>query len=169
VKASDAPIAVPDTWTGFTIGINGGWSGGKPQDVALSTNDPPGTLGPSALPDPITSASSSFPYTNTAQFSGLSSINGLCHEPSICYAGANNLTATGWTAGGGLEYLLANNWILRAEYLYISLNGANRVDEVVVERQTGSAPPSTVTANVSGFAFQTVRAAPHLQILEAPV
>jgi outer membrane immunogenic protein len=248
-KAPVTPIAAPSTWTGLTIGINGGWSGGQAQAVMFSTDDPPQTLARAAGPAaptsfhvagafggfqlgynwqlnrnwligvetdfdfasiegrgtstnlssqgviPFTSVTDetlqwfgtvrgrlgflptsdlmiygtggfaygridqSASYTNTAEFLGLSSLNGICNPSSVCYAGANNLTATGWTAGGGLEYLLPNNWTLRAEYLYISFNGANRVDEVVIERQLGSAPPSTIMANFSGLAFQTVRVA----------
>ncbi len=31
--------------------------------------------------------------------------------------------ATGWTAGGGLEYALSPNWSVKAEYLFVSLSG----------------------------------------------
>jgi outer membrane immunogenic protein len=32
---------------------------------------------------------------------------------------------TGWVAGGGAEYMLTPNWLLRAEYLYYSFAGAS--------------------------------------------
>jgi outer membrane immunogenic protein len=97
-------------------------------------------------------------YTNTAPFSGLSSINGICMEASTCYAGTRGRTANGWTAGGGIEYALPNNWTIRAEYLYVKLDGPTSVDEIVIERQIGPAPPNTITANYSAYTFQVVRA-----------
>jgi outer membrane immunogenic protein len=36
-------------------------------------------------------------------------------------------TQVGWTAGAGLEWMATSNWILRAEYLYVSLPGASVV------------------------------------------
>jgi outer membrane immunogenic protein len=33
-------------------------------------------------------------------------------------------TQGGWVAGGGLEWMLTNNWLLRGEYLYYSLNSS---------------------------------------------
>ena len=44
-------------------------------------------------------------------------------------------TQGGWVAGGGLEWMIANNWLLRGEYLYYSLNSS---PSTVV----GSRPPS---------------------------
>jgi outer membrane immunogenic protein len=35
--------------------------------------------------------------------------------------GANSATRTGWAAGAGIEYGLARNWTLRAEYLHVDL------------------------------------------------
>jgi outer membrane immunogenic protein len=248
VKAVAEPVAVPYTWTGFYFGGNAGWNRGNGQTVTFSTDDPPGTLGPSAGPAAPTSFSTSgavggfhlgynwqlvqrwligfeadydfapvkghgtssnlsslgaipftsdtdqtlrwfgtirgrlgflpidhlliygtggfayaridqsASYTNTAPFSGLSSINGICMEASTCYAGTRGRTANGWTAGGGIEYALPNNWTIRAEYLYVKLDGPTNFDEIVIERQIGPAPPSTITANYSAYAFQVVRA-----------
>lgn len=36
-------------------------------------------------------------------------------------------TREGWVAGGGFEYAVTRNWILRAEYLFYSLRGANGI------------------------------------------
>ncbi len=35
-------------------------------------------------------------------------------------------TYTGWTVGGGLEYAITRNWLVKAEYLYADL-GTNRI------------------------------------------
>jgi outer membrane immunogenic protein len=35
--------------------------------------------------------------------------------------GDKSETRTGWTAGGGVEWLLDRNWSMRAEYLYVDL------------------------------------------------
>lgn len=37
-------------------------------------------------------------------------------------AGSVSKTVSGWTAGGGLEYALAPNWSLKAEYLFVDLS-----------------------------------------------
>jgi outer membrane immunogenic protein len=37
------------------------------------------------------------------------------------YAGSRAKTRYGWTAGGGVEYALNQNWFLRGEYLYVDL------------------------------------------------
>ena len=39
--------------------------------------------------------------------------------------GSVSTTAVGWTAGGGFEYLVASNWTIRAEYLYVDLGEVN--------------------------------------------
>jgi outer membrane immunogenic protein len=31
---------------------------------------------------------------------------------------------TGWTVGGGLEWMLATNWTLKAEYLYVDFRSS---------------------------------------------
>jgi outer membrane immunogenic protein len=44
-------------------------------------------------------------------------------------------TQGGWAAGGGVEWMITNNWLLRGEYLYYSL----------------SSSPSVVAASATGF------------------
>jgi outer membrane immunogenic protein len=42
--------------------------------------------------------------------------------PSFCgNPTGSSSTLTGWTAGGGLEYMVTPNWSLKAEYLYFDL------------------------------------------------
>lgn len=40
-------------------------------------------------------------------------------------AWSHNATLTGWTIGGGLEYAVAPNWTIKAEYMYFDFNNAN--------------------------------------------
>jgi outer membrane immunogenic protein len=48
-------------------------------------------------------------------------------------------TQGGWVAGGGLEWMIINNWLLRGEFLYYSLNNS---PSVVVTPVTHGALPS---------------------------
>ncbi|RTM00049.1 porin family protein [Ancylobacter aquaticus] len=40
-------------------------------------------------------------------------------------SGSHDNINTGWTVGGGLEYAITDNWILRGEYLYVDLGESN--------------------------------------------
>jgi outer membrane immunogenic protein len=57
-------------------------------------------------------------------------------------------TQGGWVAGGGLEWMITNNWLLRGEYLYYSLNSS---PSVVVSPGPGALPSgySWSSTNVS--------------------
>ena len=44
---------------------------------------------------------------------------------STATTGSHDNVNTGWTIGGGLEYALTDNWIIRGEYLYVDLGEAN--------------------------------------------
>src|SRR5262249_52680081 len=49
----------------------------------------------------------------------------FCDGGFTCFAGSSGHTATGWTLGGGLEYAFWQKWSVKAEYLYVSLNGSS--------------------------------------------
>jgi outer membrane immunogenic protein len=61
-----------------------------------------------------------------------------------CFAGGSSRTATGWTAGGGLEYAAWNNLSIKAEYLYVNLGQ----DAVNV-----TAPPITFIPGAASSSF----------------
>jgi outer membrane immunogenic protein len=46
-------------------------------------------------------------------------------DPTVPYSGQANVTRSGWTLGGGLEYAFLRNWSAFAEYGYIGLGNHN--------------------------------------------
>src|SRR6185295_3830817 len=58
-----------------------------------------------------------------------------CTSPSVCMAGSTTRTSVGWTAGGGFEYAVWNNISVKAEYLYVKLQGQDVLMTIV--------PPNT--------------------------
>ena len=78
--------------------------------------------------------------------------------PDPDHIGRSSATRLGWAAGGGIEYAFTNNWIVRAEYLYMRFDDKNSI-------QIGDAPATTDpytfhdhlhTARV-GLAYQVLR------------
>ena len=55
--------------------------------------------------------------------------------PAISYMSSRSGTKVGWTAGGGAEYALANNWSVKAEGLFYDLGS--------ITSQNGSTPVAT--------------------------
>ena len=78
--------------------------------------------------------------------------------PTVCAAGSNTEIQTGWTAGGGFEYLLPNIRILnyattvKLEYLYINLGSQNVVAPGV------TSPAHSFTAAFDDAVVNVVRA-----------
>jgi len=60
-------------------------------------------------------------YSATALCSGPGCV------PTYSANAGSSSTQTGWTVGGGLEWAITNNWLLRGEYLYYRLNGGPSV------------------------------------------
>ncbi len=50
-----------------------------------------------------------------------------CAGANNCQQGSVSDTLTGWTVGGGLEWALANNWSVKAEYLYFDLGSLSHL------------------------------------------
>lgn len=51
---------------------------------------------------------------------------------------SNSSTKTGWTAGGGTEFAINPNWLVRAEALFIDLGGKDRTYVIVTPLATGT-------------------------------
>jgi outer membrane immunogenic protein len=83
----------------------------------------------------------------------------ICHQPfgsmPDCFRGSRSRTATGWTAGGGLEYAVMPNLTIKTEYLYV---GLSRSPVRVTALVTDSTPiPSSFNANFGRPDFHLVR------------
>lgn len=57
-----------------------------------------------------------------------SSSNLLATADGDTYIGSASSTRVGWTAGGGAEWALSNNWTVKAEYLYVDLGSFSYSD-----------------------------------------
>jgi len=44
-----------------------------------------------------------------------------CTVNLTCFAGSSSVIRTGWTAGGGLEWLLDQHWSAKVEYQFVDL------------------------------------------------
>ncbi len=49
----------------------------------------------------------------------------------VIVAGSSSETRTGWTAGGGVEWMFAPRWSVKAEYLYVALGSFSTVGVAV--------------------------------------
>ena len=45
----------------------------------------------------------------------------LCNFNTPCFLGASSAIKTGWTAGGGVEWLLDQHWSAKIEYQFVNL------------------------------------------------
>jgi len=70
--------------------------------------------------------------------------------PNCITAGPETDTAAGFAVGGGVEYQMTGNWLLRAEYLFADLDGKSL---------TSNTNFPSATFNWSSMDVQTVRAA----------
>jgi outer membrane immunogenic protein len=56
--------------------------------------------------------------------STVTDVTGFCPTNAFCAAGDVSRVNTGWTVGGGAEYLFARQWSAKLEYLYMDLGRA---------------------------------------------
>ncbi len=65
------------------------------------------------------------------------------------YVGSASTTRVGWTVGGGLEWMLARNWSVKAEYLYVDLGSFSYADPCVTPGAVCGAPFPTYSTSVT--------------------
>jgi outer membrane immunogenic protein len=70
------------------------------------------------------------------------------------YPASASSNRTGWAAGVGGEWLLGNNWTVKAEYLHLNLGGT----DTVVAQPVLPLPPFTVTYNFNRMRIDVARA-----------
>jgi outer membrane immunogenic protein len=97
-------------------------------------------------------------YTGAAGVTGTLGPVGFDCTAQPCFSGSASDTTSGWTVGGGLEYAVAGNWTIRAEYLYVSLESKS-VIETATALSVGTTIPSSFTANFGQTNLNIVRAA----------
>ena len=68
--------------------------------------------------------------------------------------GSTSKAKTGWVLGGGLEYGLARNWSIKAEYLYMDFGSLSSSGAV---SNTGAVPPA-VLVHSTNLTAETARA-----------
>jgi len=153
------------TWV---VGLEGDWSWAK----TGSSFNAPWTTNPGSVtvPGSFTSMSSTLDWVSSlrARLGYLVLPNLMVYGTAggawgkIDYAASNNggvvpyATSTafsntqgGWVAGGGLEWMITNNWLLRGEYLYYSLESSPSV-------VAGSVTPTPLGA--SGYSWSNTNA-----------
>jgi outer membrane immunogenic protein len=90
-------------------------------------------------------------YTTNGPFVALVGFNGAgfsfgCLTNSTCFAGSSASTRTGWTLGGGGEWMFWRNWSAKVEYQYVNLGG-----DAVPLTATAVAPLAPPGATLSSF------------------
>jgi outer membrane immunogenic protein len=80
-----------------------------------------------------------------------------CTTNSTCFAGSSSSIRTGWTLGGGGEWLFARNWSAKLEYQYVNLGGDDVRLTANAVSFAGNAPAS-FNANYAHVDFHVVRA-----------
>ena len=105
-----------------------------------------GRVGYLVNPDLMIFASGGFAF-GEVQLKGQHAYAGGCPN---CIFGSQTDTSTGYAVGGGIEYHIGGNWLLRGEYLFANLEGKSLTSVVNF--------PSA-TFNWSSIDVQTARAA----------
>src|SRR5262249_36385520 len=75
-----------------------------------------------------------------------------CAAGPNCFVWSSSRTATGWSAGVGLEYTFWTNLSLKMEYLYVDLGSGRTLNAVAQTGGSGAIPSSfTAAANETNF------------------
>jgi outer membrane immunogenic protein len=106
--------------------------------------------------------------TGGLAFGGLNSSTSVAQIESGCPVGcvvspgigSESVIRSGWTVGGGLEYLLGGNWSAKAEYLYFNLGSTSYSLSQLAAANPGFAIPFStagVTSNTAEFKGNLIR------------
>ncbi len=111
-----------------------------------------GRVGFLATPQWLLYATGGLAYGETKLgFSSVDLVAGCVAGTSLCASGSSSSLRVGWTAGAGVETMLAPNWSVKVEYLYVDLG-----------RQSVATPsstlPSVVFTPTTNFRENIVRA-----------
>jgi outer membrane immunogenic protein len=79
------------------------------------------------------------------------SFPGDCLVSNVFSSGSISDTRTGWTAGGGLEWMFARNWSAKVEYLYYDLGSVTSSGTLV----TGAGTFGGIAGTTSTVAWQS--------------
>jgi outer membrane immunogenic protein len=69
-------------------------------------------------------------------FADVSVSHAFVRDGAFATWGEKSGWATGWTIGGGLEYMIARNWTLRGEYRYADYGSYSVTRDLVIEPST---------------------------------
>ena len=84
-----------------------------------------------------------------------------------CFVGGSSRTASGWTAGAGTEWRVSPKITLKAEYLYLRLDGDSF--NVVTQVPLPGSAPSTFRASWGATNVNTVRLGLNYKLWEPTV
>jgi opacity protein-like surface antigen len=84
-----------------------------------------GRLGFLGRDDLLIYGTGGFAYGGTSAHGALTSFASVDCSFVFCSAGSASDTLTGWTTGAGVEYAIARNFSLKAEYLFVDLGKQN--------------------------------------------
>jgi len=99
-------------------------------------------LGVLATPSLLFYATGGLAYGKTEiSFNTADADFGCIPNATLCANGSSSGVKVGWTAGGGIEAMIANAWSLKAEYLYLDLG--SRSADIVASTAPVIYTPST--------------------------
>ncbi|HZT27939.1 MAG TPA: outer membrane beta-barrel protein [Pseudolabrys sp.] len=87
---------------------------------------------------------------------GLNGFSFVCFTDATCFSGSSSSVRTGWTVGGGVEWLVWQRWSIKVEYQYVDL-GSEPLRMSATAVFPGFAPAS-FNVNFGRDDFHVVRA-----------
>jgi outer membrane immunogenic protein len=101
-----------------------------------------GRAGYLVTPPLLVYATGGFAYGGVSSNSTLSEQVTGCGpcDPSPSVAASSSSTRTGWTVGGGVEWMFAPNWTVKGEYLYFDLGSVTYGLPALTQTTAGGVP-----------------------------